>query len=63
MKIDTKKLDIAIARACLTVDELSKQSKVNIVTLTRVRRGLQEPMPKTVEKLAKALKVDAAELV
>jgi DNA-binding Xre family transcriptional regulator len=63
MRIDNKKLDIAIAEACLTVNELSQQSGVNIVTLTRLRKGAQETMPKTVGKIAKALHISVEELI
>lgn len=63
MKVDNKKLDVAMAYACLTVNELSQQSGVNIVTLARVRRGIQETMPKTVGKIAKALKVSVEEII
>lgn len=63
MKIDSKKLDIAMAEACLTVNELSKQSGVNVVTLTRLRKGNQELMPKTVGKIARALDISVEELI
>lgn len=63
MKIDNKKLDIAIADACLTMNELSRQSRVSIVTLTKVRKGTQEPTPKTVGKIAKALNVSVGEII
>jgi DNA-binding Xre family transcriptional regulator len=63
MKIDSKILDIAMAEACLTVNELSKQSGVNVVTLTRLRKGNQELMPKTVGKIARALDISVEELI
>jgi transcriptional regulator with XRE-family HTH domain len=63
MKINTKNLDLAMANACLSVDELSKLSGVNITTLSRIRRGSQEPMPKTIGKLARALECKAEELI
>lgn len=62
MKIDNKKLDIAIACACITVNELSKQSGVNIVTLTKLR-STHEVMPKTVGKVAKALNISVEEII
>ena len=63
MKIDNKKIDIAMADACLTMSELSKQSGVNIVTLTRLRKGTQETRPKTVGKIAKALDVSVEDII
>lgn len=63
MRIDNKKFEIAMAEACLSVNELSKQSGVNIVTLTKLRRGNQELMPKTVGKISKALGVPVEELI
>lgn len=63
MKINTQRLDVAIADACLTMNELSKQSRVNIVTLTKVRKGTQEPTPKTVGKIAKALNISVEEII
>jgi len=43
--------------------ELSKLSGINKVTLTRIRKERQEPKPKTVGKIAKALNVDVTELI
>lgn len=63
MRIDNKKIEIAMAKACLSVNELSKQSGINIVTLTKLRKGNQELMPKTVGKLSKALGVPVEELI
>ncbi|MFU0824784.1 helix-turn-helix domain-containing protein [Clostridium sp.] len=63
MRIDNKKFEIAMAEACLSVNELSKQSGVNIVTLTKLRKGKQELMPKTVGKISKALGVPVEELI
>ncbi|MDS0526084.1 helix-turn-helix transcriptional regulator [Clostridium sp. SHJSY1] len=63
MKIDNKKLDIAMAYSCLSVNELSRKSGVNIVTLTRVRKGTQDIMPKTVGKIAKALETSVEEII
>lgn len=63
MRIDNKKFEIAMAEACLSVNELSKQSGVNIVTLTKLRKGNHELMPKTVGKISKALGIPVEELI
>ncbi|WP_313132816.1 helix-turn-helix domain-containing protein [Anaerocolumna sp.] len=63
MKLNIKNLDLALANACLSVNELSKLSGVNITTLSRIRKGTQEPMPKTIGKLARALKCKTEDLI
>ncbi len=52
-----------LARNCLTLKELSAISGVNVVTLTRVKRGIQIPQPITVGKIAKALNISIEDLV
>jgi transcriptional regulator with XRE-family HTH domain len=63
MKVDCIKLNLALAKSCLSMTELSKLSGINKVTLTRIRKERQEPKPKTVGKIAKALNVDVTELI
>jgi transcriptional regulator with XRE-family HTH domain len=63
LKIDIKKLDIEIAKSCLLKGELAKAAKIDIVTLTRISKGTQEPRPQTIGKIAKALEVDVTEII
>jgi len=52
-----------IADRCLSINELSVMSGVNIVTLCRLRSGVQKARPKTVGKLARALKCKVEDLL
>jgi transcriptional regulator with XRE-family HTH domain len=63
MKISNEILNLALVNSCLSMIELSKLSGVNKVTLTRISKGTQEPMPKTVGRLAKALGISVEELI
>jgi transcriptional regulator with XRE-family HTH domain len=63
MRIDSNKLDLAMARACVSIAELRDKSGVSDVTLARIRRGAQEPRPSTVGRLARALGVDVRDIV
>lgn len=63
MKIDSKKLNLALAKKCMSMSELSTASGVDAVTITRINKGTQSPRPQTVGKLAKALNVRVEELI
>lgn len=63
MIIDTKKLNLILANKCLSVGELAELSEVNTVTLSRIRKGTQKARPRTIGKIARALKVDAELIV
>jgi len=63
MKVSNESLDLALANSCISMTELSKLSGVNKVTLTRISRGTQDPMPKTVGKIARALNVPVEYLI
>ncbi len=60
MKICNKKLDMALARNCMTLSKLRRV--VSPQTLTRIRGG-QEVKPATVGIIAKELGVDPAEII
>lgn len=62
MKVNRQKLDIALARKCMTMNDL--KTKFSMVTLTRLRndRGYT-PSTKTVGRLAEALGVDVTEII
>lgn len=63
MKVDAIKLDLAMARACMTGKELQKRAVISDVTLGRIRSGAQEPRPATAGRIAKALGVDVTDLI
>jgi len=63
MKIDRSKLILSFAKSCLSMREISELSGVGAVTLTRISRGTQEPIPRTVGKIARALNVTVEELI
>ena len=63
MNIDCTKLDLALARAGLDINELCTKSGIPIITFSQVRRGIRKPHPKTVGRIAAALGVDPAELI
>ena len=60
MKIDTIKLDVVLAKRCMSMSDL--KSAVSPQTLKRVRRG-EDLLPKTVGKIARAVDVDVSEIV
>ncbi len=62
MKIDAKKLEIAMANECITRNELAKKAKVAEVTLTKIKAG-KNFKPVTIGKIAKALKVKVEDLI
>lgn len=63
MKIDCLKLELAMARACMTGRALQELAAISDVTLGRIRSGVQEPRPATAGRIAKALGVDIADLI
>jgi|GEM_PF-2010502 len=54
---------MAMAKACLDVNELAEKSGVPTATLVQVKGGRQSPRPKTIGKLARALNVPVEELL
>lgn len=63
MKINSDNFNLALAKACISLKTLSELSDVNNVTLTRILKGIQEPRPQTIGKIAKALNVEVTELI
>jgi transcriptional regulator with XRE-family HTH domain len=50
-------------RVPLTQQELADLAGINRVTLVRIEAGQEEPFPRTIRKLAKALRVNPADLM
>ena len=60
MKVNCQKLDVILARKCLSLADLSPE--LSKATLQKVRDG-KGVRTKTVGKLAKALGVDVTEII
>ncbi len=63
MKINKRNLEIAMARKCLSAEELSKNTGISAITITRIKNGVQDARTTTVGKIAKALGVSVEELI
>ena len=62
MKVDKRKLDIAMARAQLNRGDLAKKAGVPIPTLCNVMQR-KNCRPATIGKIADALGVDVTEII
>lgn len=62
MKADKKKVDLAMARACVDVRGVSELANMPPNTIQRMLRG-NSVRPATIGKVARALGVDPAEIV
>ena len=62
MRTDRKKLEIAMARACMTTAELTEVSGLPRPTINRVISGCGSRAG-TIGKVAKALRVDVTEIL
>jgi len=49
-------------RRALSLTDLAEIARVNRVTINRIENGKQKPMPRTIRKLAEALRVSTEEL-
>ncbi|QNO15315.1 helix-turn-helix transcriptional regulator [Alkalicella caledoniensis] len=63
MKLDSQKLLIGMANACITITELAEKSNVSRPALTKFTTGKSNPKPATIGKLAKALDVKVEDLI
>jgi len=62
MVIERKKLQLAMARACMSTDDLRKAAEMPRPTLNNAISG-RGVSPKTAGRIAKALNVDVSEIV
>ena len=62
MKVDKKKLEITMARACVNSEELAAKASMPRPTLNNVIVG-RHVRPATIGKVAKALGVDVTEIL
>lgn len=63
MKINKTKLTLAMANACVSINDIAKKSKVSRVSIGRFLSGKTEPKPATIGKIAKALNVKVEDLI
>lgn len=63
MKIDIRKLDIALANVKMPIVKLSEKSGVSRITISRYRAGTQKARPQSIGKLATALGVKVEDLI
>lgn len=62
MKVDSKKMQLAMARTCLTATEIAVAAEMPVITVKRVTSG-KAVKPATIGKVAKALGIDVTEIL
>lgn len=62
MKVDKKKLEILMARACMSTAELTEKSNMPRPTVNNAITG-KSVRPETAGKIARALGVDVTEII
>lgn len=62
MKTDRKKLELAMARACMNTEDLQKAAEMPRPSLNNVIVG-KNVRPATVGRVARALGVDVADII
>lgn len=62
MKADLKKLDLAMAKACMTISEIAEKADISEWNIKNLRSG-KSIRPATFGKIAKALGVNPADLI
>ena len=62
MKADRKKLELAMARACMNPQHLAKAAEMPPQTVNGVIRG-RSVRPATLGRVARALQVDVANII
>lgn len=64
MKLDVKKLQLAMARACKNRSDLAEAAGVKPTAISNYIKGYSKrPSPKTLGLIAKALECDPADLI
>ena len=63
MKIDTKKLELAMARKEIGVRELAIMSGTSPGAISKYIRGLMNPSIKNIGKISRAIGVDVTEII
>lgn len=63
MGLNLSKVKIAMARECLSVNDLVEKSGLGRATVSKIVNGKVEPTTKSIGLLAKALNVDVEEII
>lgn len=63
MIADRYKVQIAMARACMTVDDIAKKADMPFQSVKNVVSGKRSVRPGTIGRVAKALQVDVTEIL
>lgn len=63
MKLNLSKLRLAQARACLSINDLIKETGLGRSTISQTFNGKIRATPKTIGLIAKALNIDVAEII
>ena len=63
MYINRKNLELAMARKCMSIDNLSVLTGISVYSLTKLKNGMQKGRTKTIGLIAKALEVDVTEII
>jgi len=63
MVTNKEKVQLAMARACLTLSDIAVKADMPVQTVKNVVNGNRSVKPATLGKVAKALRVDVAELL
>ena len=63
MRINTKRLKIAMATKCMNSRDLAQKAGLNFSTICSYMNGSKQPTPKSLGKVAKALGVDVTEII
>ena len=63
LKLDPRKLDLAMANKCYSKTKLTANAEMNYSSLIKILNGKMKLTPQTLGKIAKALEVEPKELI
>lgn len=63
MYINKRNLELAMARKCMSIENLSSLTGISVYSLTKLKNGMQKGRTKTIGLIAKALEVDVTEII
>ncbi|MDU2489595.1 MAG: helix-turn-helix transcriptional regulator [Clostridium celatum] len=63
MNINLKKIKIAQAKECLSIDEIVNKTGLSRATVSKIFNGKISATPKTIGLLAKTLNIDVEEIL
>lgn len=63
MNLNLENIRIAMAKECLSVNDLVEKTGLGRATVSKIINGRQKPKTKTIGIIAKALKVDVLEII